>query len=84
MNEHFWSMYALTSLEEGVVPMRNANGVQISPEEVAKTARNDRASRRKFRKIWRREAKRRKFKGDIDPHVRMKLVDSHVISKTQR
>ena len=82
MKEHFWSMYALTSLEEGIVPMRDASGAKISCSEVAKTADRDRASRRKFRKIWRRQAKQYGVKGNVQPHVRSKLVDLHVLKKT--
>lgn len=80
--EHLWSMYALIALEEGVVPMRDAEGRVLPAEEIARATRLDRKSRRKFRKIWRKEAKRRGIVSDVSPHDRMKLVDSHIYKKT--
>jgi len=75
-------MYALTSLEEGIVPMRDSSGTKVSAKDVAKVADNDRTSRRKFRKIWRKKAKKYGIKGYVQPHVRMHLVDTHVFKKT--
>lgn len=80
--EHLWSMYALIALEEGVVPMRDAEGRVLPAEEIARATRLDRKSRRKFRKIWRKEAKRRGIVNDVSPHDRMKLVDLHIYKKT--
>jgi len=80
--EHLWSMYALTALEEGIIPMRDAKGQVLPAGEVAQASRSDRKSRRKFRKIWRKEAKRRGIVNDVSPHDRMKLVDLHIYKKT--
>ncbi len=81
--EHTWSMYALSSFDEGIVPLRDGSGRKINSSEVARVARKDRKSRRKYRKIWRKASK------NIDgfspePHLKAALVDQHIMKKTMK